>query len=185
MTIFEELTNIAALHGFKKKLPGQLDEAYLLELIETVGTKFTEAQWGMLSEESQEWYNSAVRARNKLQAVVNCPGYDNIETDRKSWNTQQPPEGKLPEKKPMTNKVPPTRKPGVIDAIRRIVVQNPDWTNQQVYDNVSATFTVKMETVAINTSDIKKTISIARELGKWNDGNKEVPANVAESGSGS
>lgn len=183
MTIYEELYKAACTKGLLPRRQNQSDEGYLKLLLEKI-SGVDDNVWDSLTPEAAEWYNEAVAAVNQLKPIPACPGYKTvIVADDKPKSVETISEKKsvaIKEKDATIKKKNSKPSTGVIDAIRKVVVLNPEWNTRQVYlylrDNGWPN--VNINTIAVDGGNIRRTIDLAKELDLWKtDDKKEEKAN--------
>lgn len=160
-TIFEQLLRGAQKAGIDTNPKGTAEQVYLLQLIQGVGTLSDENYYACLNKAAQEWITVAIEAVNTKNPIPFCPGYVNIEDAA----PQEKPKKAQPLK---TTLKPLKKKKGALHSIRETIILNPEWSNKEVFDHVIKEWpATKPETVAVNGSDIRHTIALAKELGYW------------------
>jgi hypothetical protein len=162
MLIFDQLLKTAQKAGLTPQTPGETDESFLLRLLKTI-VALPDSDWNTLSAEAQEWTNEAAHARNcqpPLPVPV-CPGFkDTVATPTTLPQFQKPPTVLKNNLKPLK------KKKGALNAIRETILLHPDWSNNQVYQHVKQIWPeTRPETVAVNGSDIRHTLALAKQLG--------------------
>jgi hypothetical protein len=58
---------------------------------------------------------------------------------------------------------------GILNAIRKAVILHPDWTTKQIHQSLveNGFPDTKLDIVAVNAGDIRRTIAVVKELGFW------------------
>ena len=166
MTIFEELFTAASAKGFEAIKPSDKNEAYLEELVRVIIAVEPEI-WDALSEPSQKWVNDGVKSINAEQPVTYPEGFTgNAAVTPKAPVTAVGKGGvasvyAAPKKK--------SEGMGVVEKARRTVIENETWSASQVYAFMAANgyAECKRDTVNVVVSDLKKIISLAKEMGVW------------------
>jgi hypothetical protein len=163
MLIYDQLLKAAQKSGKIVQAAGETDESFLLRLLKIIVT-LPDSDWNNLSAEAQEWTNEAAEARNfqpPLPLPI-CPGFkDSIVSDQVITPSIQKPPTVL-----KNNLKPLKKKKGALHAIRETILLHPDWSNNQVYQHVKQTWPeTRPETVAVNGSDIRHTLALAKQLG--------------------
>jgi hypothetical protein len=157
-TIYQNLYKAAQIAGLPAQAATEKDEDFLLRLLRTIGT-LPDVEWESLPRSSQLWYVSAAEAHQASQPLPLCPGFkDNL--------TQQViPTHKQKVVLKSTLK-PLKKKKGALNTIRETILLHPDWSNKQVHEHVIQTWPeTKEETVAVNGSDIRHTLDLAKRMG--------------------
>ncbi len=192
MDLHQQLLEAAKSVGFNDKTPGETDDEYLTRLVRTVAT-VDDPAWNIITKAGQAWFNDAVDAVNAMQSPPALPGFNTAEVEQPNPEAEPPaepeskvalplpatepqkPMGSLPTTKPTIPAIKQAKRTrvtsGLIDALRRTVIQHPDWSARTVYDHLTKNGfpNANIETVNVNVSDLHKVIAIARELRFWND----------------
>lgn len=165
MQIYEQLRHAAETVGWKEaEHLHEPDQKFLESLARAIAT-VNDNVWNGLHYEAQFWADRAAVAVNELKSIAIPDGY--VERDPKE------PEPKKEEKKTTTATSTTSGKKsnGVVDAIRKTLIQHPDWTNLHVKEFLATHDWpgVKLETVQVNAGDIRRVIQLARGMGYWNN----------------
>lgn len=164
MSIFEELFKAS---GSITQRADQNDASYITQVLKAISA-LPETKWDRLSIKSREWFNEAAKAVSTSKPLPPCPGFKEqqikeaeqalevIKKEEKKLVTQQ----KEKKKKVVT---------GVMDAIRKIVLQHPDWTSRHIHQHLKENGfpNVNLNTVTIDGGNIKRVIILAQGLGLW------------------
>ena len=177
MTIFEELYQAAFTKGIKEQTQHQSDEQYLKSILEAISS-LDDQTWDSLSVEAANWHNEAVGSLNELKLIPPCPGFkSNDATPVKELKPVLVPEIKVAEKKKDVTVKEKTKRTtsGVIDAIRKTVVLNPEWNTRQVYLHMRGNGwpEVNINTIAVEGGNVRRTIDLAKSLGYWKQKDEE------------
>jgi hypothetical protein len=155
-TIYESLYNASHSSGLTPQLPGEPDTEFLVRMIRSVSS-LPDQTWNNLPHDAQDWFTKAATARNNSEPLPRCPGFKGFREDMA-----------LPKQKVVLKNTlkPLKKKKGALHAIREAILLHPDWSNNQVYQSVVKIWPeTKPETVAVNGSDIRHTIALAKQLG--------------------
>lgn len=175
MTIFDHLFKAAQTLGFEPQAPGQLDKDFMTALLKTI-TKLPLDTWNSLPIPAQQWFNEAAGAFSALKPIPPCPGFVSI-AEAKGLTAAQvlntPQSERVQSVKPNIANIPKQKRTttGVMDALRKTVILNPDWNTRQVYQYLrdNGFPNAKLDTISVDGGNIRRVIEIARELGFWKD----------------
>ena len=170
ITVFDEVFAVAKVAGVKEQSPGQSDHDFLLSIAKAIGDLPDDA-WDKLSITAQEWYVLVAGELNSHKPMSPPQGF----LSKTQLKPVPPPARVEPKPVPPPPPVPVSsraKKPdGVVTAIRKTIILNPDWTTRRVHEYLVANGwpNLKLDVVSVNAGDIRKTIEAAKELGKWKD----------------
>lgn len=178
---FSELLRVAKATENKDFIqkPTQTDQDYLYILLQTIG-RSSDADWDSLSANDQRYYTDAVDQRNNKKMPIPYPeGFVSVHAVK---TVVEKPVPIKHETAPQVQSVVPnvantpktkksTKPTGIVDAIREMIILNPDWPTRKIHQTLVANgwTNTKLDVVAVNAGDIRKTIAKVKELGYWND----------------
>lgn len=157
MSIYSQLFKAVKM---PEQQPDEDDKNFILRLLRAIAL-LPEDDWNSLTQKAQIWYTDAVAAHNLTPPlpIPPCPGYEG----RKVITVTEVEESKKPLRTTL-NKL--KKKKGALNSIREAILLNPSWSNSEVYHHVLKTWPgTKPETVAVNSSDIRHTLDLAKKLG--------------------
>lgn len=179
MTIFEEVFAVAKTEGIKDQLPAQTEQDFLFSIAMAIG-KCDVKKWDALSPSAQQWYDKAVHEHNATRPIPEPTGY------RQYWKvppliievptpiTKQQPKIVVQDLAVQAKAIVAVSKAkpkpeGVVSHIRKTIILNPDWTTRKVHEYLVANGwpNLKLDVVAVNAGDIRKTVEMVKELGLW------------------
>lgn len=181
MSVYNEVLQVAVKNGAKERLEGQTDQEFITSLLFAID-RASDADFNTLSQEAGSWVEAAMRADNGRQLLPIPEGFE-----VKSQVTMHGPvvarfQSAVPNQAntPQSNFTPKTKADtaiakakkkdgGVVDAIRKTIVLHPDWTTRQVHQYITENGfpQAKLDVVAVNAGDIRKTVAVVKELGFW------------------
>jgi hypothetical protein len=183
-TIYDEVLAVAKAQGVRDKSASISDQDFLKQISEAISTCPDNA-WYNLSEPAKTWFNQEAReAINSLKPIPFPQGYKDVPGEistpaptpvvgavvSKVYEAQT---GRTQSAVPNIANTPQAKKKpeGVIGAIRKTIILNPDWTTRLVHDYLvkNGWPQLKLDVVAVNAGDIRKTVAMVKELNKWKD----------------
>ena len=208
MTVFDEiLTTAKAGNGGQDQRPGQPDQVYLLSLVKCIQS-CPEEQWKALSQPARDWFNLCVRASNGMKPLSEPEGFKKKVEDRipgagKDIIVNVAPDFDAPmtivedKPKPKTVSIPAVKtvaqigqvkdkskkekQQGVLNAIRKTVIEHLDWSTKQVHQHLldNGYPEIKLDIVAVNAGDIRRVVACVKDLGHWQEKNDKVQEKTA------
>lgn len=169
MTVFEEILKIP---GVSLRHKNQGDQDYFSSILEVIRQGSMD-EWDKLSTATQLWFNSSTENVNGLLPIVPPEGY--VVTD---IILHGPEVGRIQAKAPnlvTTPKIEPAlpvkKASGVVDLIRKTIILNPNWPTRKVHQYITENGfpNTKLDVVAVNAGDIRRTIAMIKALGYWRD----------------
>jgi len=141
---------------------------------------------------AQDWVNYSIRAINGMKEIPYPPGFKEAKQPAPPpppapvQPVAPPPPVKVVEDKKevqipaiknvsqigeVKDKVKREKNVGVLNAIRRTVIEHLDWSAKQVYQYLSENGypSIKPDIVAVNAGDIRRVCAVVKELNHWKD----------------
>lgn len=180
-TIYYTALRVAIGKGHSGERDGKSEQDFLLGIVSTIA-HLPDPEWERLPVPVQEWCNNACQLHNIGQPIPLPEGYKPIPPPPAVVIPPPPPppspppppdmhEGREPVEAPRKTREKNSKNAGILDAIRKTVILNPNWTARQVHEYLTLNGypDTKQPIVAVNTGDVKRVITLARELGFWRD----------------
>lgn len=194
-TVFEAAFRVAKNNGVKEQLPGQEDQVFLFSILKALGT-CPQEDWDALGNscpKAHDWYQTAADANNKSRPIPFPDGFKQAKPvippppPKPVVEIKQPTSHRLQtavpnvantpkaQTEPRKEKEKRSKNAGILDEIRKVVIQNPNWNARQVYEYIIANGfpTASQALVSVNVGDIKRVILVAKNLGYWKEANAE------------
>lgn len=187
-TIYNTLFTAAQSAGLTERTPEESDQEHLQRLVEAVNN-ITEEAWRELPQSCQTWQIRAVKSINAMNVAPECPGF--VYTSKPNaepapakttlrFDSSKPNKANTPKAaKPIS--VPKVvdkkkRSTGISAELRKLVILHPDWSARDLYNYLKDNGfpNAKLETIAVDGGNIRRTIELAREMGFWNEKNYEA-----------
>ena len=186
-TTFDVVFRVAKANGVEAQKPGQDDESFLYSILKALST-CPQEQWeamGFSCPNSHVWYNTGVGANKDSLPIPFPSGFKPKILTKPPVIKVEPAGGKnsvAPEAVPSVSqgiiastprkeKEKRSKNAGILDAIRKAVILNQDWSAKRVHEYITKNGfpEASYALVAVNVGDIKRVIIAIRELGCWKD----------------
>jgi hypothetical protein len=174
MTVYEEILEALKNEDFLPWEEGEDAQSYLLRLIGAV-SELPNEKWEALSQEAQDWFNTAGEAVNNEEPAPPPPGFGFTKPEQKkgrkksrSSRKESSENGEKPEKR----KEPRKTTPGLptIRTIRKMIIENPTLSLNDL-DEMTKSLgkEYSRKTLDLVRKSTLTMIAVAKETGHWKE----------------